>query len=189
VNDHTDDVRQQWAVVRPDLDTRPFGVVGRLGRLVAYFDDEMAGWLGEFGLNRANWDVLASLRRTGEPYTVSPTMLYRGAMRTSGAMTHRLRSLEREGLVMRTPDPTDGRSLLVTLTPRGLALVDDVIGVHLANEAGLLEALSPEEREQLAALAKKLLLGFEQRAKERQREGHPKPGPSLIDGEVRPPER
>jgi DNA-binding MarR family transcriptional regulator len=115
----------------------------------------------EHGLNRPAWDVLASLRRGGAPYRLTPTDLYRGLMRTSGTMTHTLARLERAGLIERVPDPGDGRSLLVALTRRGLALVDRVVPLHLDNERALLSPLSAHEQRQLAALLKKLLLAFE----------------------------
>jgi DNA-binding MarR family transcriptional regulator len=105
--------------------------------------------------------VLASLRRGGAPFRLSPTSLYVALMRSSGAMTHRLASLEAAGLIERVPDPDDGRSVLVELTPAGLALVDDVAPAHLANERRLLAALSADDQRQLIGLLRKLLRSFE----------------------------
>src|ERR671923_2393976 len=124
--DHVDHVREQWAAMRPDLDTTPVAVIARLGRATAYIDAGINARLAEFGLTREAWDVLASLRRAGAPFRLSPTQLYVALMRSSGAMTHRLGSLERAGLVKRVADPGDGRSSLVQLTGRGAALVDRV---------------------------------------------------------------
>ena len=73
------------------------------------------GDFARFGINRAAWDVLASLRRTGPPYRLSPTELYRDLMRTSGAITNQLHRLEGMGLVRRVPGLGDGRSILVEL--------------------------------------------------------------------------
>ena len=159
--DHVDHVRAQWAAVRPDLDTAPAAVIARLGRATAYIDAGVNARLGEFGLTREAWDVLASLRRAGPPHRLSPTELYRALMRSSGAMTHRVATLERAGLVQRVADPDDGRSVLVQLTPTGLALVDRVAAAHLSNEQALLRGLSPEEQTALAGLLRKLLRGFE----------------------------
>jgi DNA-binding MarR family transcriptional regulator len=105
--------------------------------------------------------VLASLRRCGPPYRLSPTELYLGLMRTSGAMTNRLRRLEAAGLVRRVIDPSDGRALLVELTDEGRALVDALAPLHLANERAMIAALSAREQEQLAGLLAKLLAAFE----------------------------
>jgi DNA-binding MarR family transcriptional regulator len=156
-----DRVRAVWAKARPELDTTPMAVVARVGRLARYLDGGLDELFARFGLQRISWDVLASLRRVGPPYQLSPTDLYRGLMRTSGAMTNRLHRLERMGLVSRVPDPADGRSTLVVLTPEGRELVDRVAQAHMDNERHLLAALSQEEQLQLADLLKKLLVSFE----------------------------
>lgn len=151
----------QWATVRPDVDTTPVGVIARLGRVTAFIDAGVNAKLGEFGLTREAWDVLASLRREGPPFRLSPTQLYMSLMRSSGAMTHRVAALERAGLVKRLPDPDDGRGLLVQLTADGLRLVDRVAPEHLANERRLLAALSTDEQRSLAGSLRKLLAAFE----------------------------
>src|SRR5690348_5407583 len=74
--DHVDAVRAQWTRVRPDLDTEPLAVVGRLGRAVGHLDRHLADFFARYGLTRAHWDVLAALRRSGPPYRLSPTVLY-----------------------------------------------------------------------------------------------------------------
>jgi DNA-binding MarR family transcriptional regulator len=161
--DHVSHVIEQWARVRPDLDTAPIGVIARLGRASAYVDAGIGANLAEFGLTRNSWDVLASLRRTGPPHRLSPTALYQSLMRSSGAMTHRLTELEQAGLVKRVPDPEDGRGMLVELTRKGLGLVDRAAPAHLATERALLAALNDDEQAALAALLSKLLRDFEQR--------------------------
>ena len=154
-------VRAQWKAEAPELDTRPVAVVARVGRLARYFDQGLDRLFAEYGLRRESWDVLASLRRTGAPYRLSPTQLYLGLMRTSGAMTNRLHRLERTGLITRVADPADGRGMLVELTPQGKRLVDEVAPAHLANERAMLAALTAEEQRTLAALLAKLLAGLE----------------------------
>jgi DNA-binding MarR family transcriptional regulator len=159
--DHVDRVRRLWAAQRPDLDTSPIEVVARLGRAARYVDQALADVFGRHGLGRADWDVLASLRRQGPPFALSPTELYRGLMRSSGAMSQRLASLERSGLVRRAMDPDDRRGVVVTLTPAGLELVDRIAAEHLANEERLLEPLTGEERRELAGLLRRLLIAYE----------------------------
>jgi DNA-binding MarR family transcriptional regulator len=161
-DDHVDHVRALWEQVRPDLDTSSVAVIARLGRAAAYLDAGINERLADFGLTRNSWDVLASLRRTGPPYRLSPTELYRALMRSSGAMTHRLGELERAGLITRVPDPADGRGLLVELTPKGLELVDRVAPAHLERERELLAPLTEHEQATLAALLRKRLRAFEQ---------------------------
>jgi DNA-binding MarR family transcriptional regulator len=160
--DHVDQVREQWRAVRPDLDTSPIAIVARVGRAAAYFDQAINEGMARHGLSRSSWDVLASLRRVGPPYELSPTDLYRGLMRTSGAMTNRLHGLERSGLIERVPDPGDGRSMLVRLTPHGCELVDEIAPQHMETERRLLAHLSAEEREQLETSLRRLLGTLEQ---------------------------
>lgn len=160
--DHVDRVREEWRRERPDIDTSPMEVVTRLGRVAAYFDQSINELLGHYGLARIHWDVLASLRRVGAPYELSPTELYRSLMRTSGAMTNRLRRLEDAGLIRRVPDPGDARGVLVRLTPRGRKLVDLVADRHMENERRLLEPLNSRERAELASHLRKLARSFEQ---------------------------
>jgi DNA-binding MarR family transcriptional regulator len=81
-------------------------------------------------------------------------------MLTSSGTTKRLDKLEDAGLITREPDPNDRRGTLIALTDKGRELIDGVTGAHLANEARLLAALTAEEREQLAALLRKLNLGL-----------------------------
>jgi DNA-binding MarR family transcriptional regulator len=159
--DHVDQVIAEWTREAPTLDLSTVAVVARLGRAVRYLDEGLDRLLGEFGLSRGSFDVLASLRRAGPPYRRSPTELYRTLMRTSGAMTHRLGKLEADGLIRRVPDPEDGRSVLVELTPEGRRLIEEVGPAHLENERRLLEPLSESERAALADLLRKLLLVFE----------------------------
>jgi DNA-binding MarR family transcriptional regulator len=159
--DHVDRVRDQWRAVRPELDTSPLAIVARVGRTAAFFDQSVNDLLGRHGLNRAAWDVLAGLRRQGPPYELSPTDLYRGLMRTSGAITNRLRRLEQAGLVERRPDPRDGRGVVVRLTERGCALVDEVAPAHMENEERLLAALSAADRAALERILRRLLRELE----------------------------
>lgn len=159
--DHVDRVRQLWEKEAPELDTSPIAVIARLGRAHAYVDRALHAVFAQYGLTRQSFDVLASLRRIGTPYQLTPTELYRALMRTSGAITHTLHQLEYAGLIERVPNENDGRSLLVVLTPAGVALVDRVGREHLANERGMLAPLTPEEQATLAALLRRLLIAFE----------------------------
>jgi DNA-binding MarR family transcriptional regulator len=160
-DDHVARVIAQWHDVRPDLDLAPLAVAARLGRAARYVDEGHDRFFAEHNLTRADWDVLAGLRRVGPPYRLSPTDLYRGLMRASGTVTHRLRRLEKAGLIERVPDPLDGRGMLVQLTESGLTLVDELAQLHMENEARMLEPLREREREQLSRLLAKLLRGFE----------------------------
>ncbi len=160
MQDRIDRILAQWRRERPDLDTRPMGLIGRIQRVAAALrprldeTHEISGLLGE------SFDVLASLRRSGPPFQLSPTELYREMMLTSGAMTNRIDRLEDAGLVTRRPDPDDRRGTLVRLTPKGKTLIDAATTKHVANEERLLSALTLGEQQQLADILRKLLLSL-----------------------------
>ncbi len=132
-------------------------VIGRLSRLTQLISGELRRTFGEHGLDSASFDVLATLRRSGPPYRLTPAELMRSAMVTSGAITQRLDRLEARGLVTRTPSESDGRSVLVALTGEGHALIDRALPDHVATEHRLLSALPPSERETLATALRALL--------------------------------
>ncbi|MDR6755365.1 DNA-binding MarR family transcriptional regulator [Mycoplana sp. BE70] len=159
--DHVDRILAQWNRERPDLDVGPMGVLGRFGRVRAHLSREIERVLAEHGLSGASFDVLATLRRSGAPYRLSPGDLLATAMVTSGTMTNRIDQLEKAGLVERVQNPQDGRSVLISLTSRGLALVDEAVTAHVENQHRLAAALSPAEQRELDALLRKFLTTFE----------------------------
>jgi len=160
MQDRIDRILAQWNRERPDLDTRAMGLVGRIQRAAGALRPRLDDTHGLSGLAGESFDVLASLRRSGRPYQLSPTQLYREMMLTSGAMTNRIDRLEDAGLVSRRPDPQDRRGTLVRLTAKGKALIDAATTEHVANEERLLAALSAREQLQLGELLRKLLLSL-----------------------------
>ncbi len=150
--DHVGRIMQQWRSERPDLDPSPIGIIGRLHRLADHLNSELRALFAEAGLSDGDFDVLATLRRSGPPYTLTPSELAASTMVTSGAISKRLDRLEREGLVTRQQCPDDGRSRKIVLTPEGRAVMDELVPRHLANERRLLEGLTDLEQTRLAAL-------------------------------------
>jgi DNA-binding MarR family transcriptional regulator len=159
--DHVDALVAQWREQRPDLDLAPMATIGRLGRLHALASARIESVLREHGLGIGEFDVLAALRRAGEPFAMAPSALARLVMLTAAGMTNRVDRLVAAGLVEREPDPDDRRSVVVRLTPEGRTLVDGAVTDHVANEARLLEPLSERERETLDRLVRKLVAGLE----------------------------
>ncbi len=159
--DHVSSILTQWAAERPDLDVSPMGIVGRISRLSLVVEKELEPIFVQFGLNHWSFDMLATLRRAGAPYQLSPTELFRSMMVTSGTMTNRIDRLTEKGYVRRVADPEDRRGILVELTQQGLELIDRALISHVANEARLLQPLSLEEQRTLATLLSKWLSSLE----------------------------
>jgi DNA-binding MarR family transcriptional regulator len=159
--DRVDRILEQWRRERPDLDVEPMGLLGRLSRLRTHLSREVERTFQGLGLTSASFDVLATLRRSGPPYRLSPGDLLATMMITSGTMTNRIDQLEKAGLVERLTNPDDRRSVLISLTPQGLDLVDRAVTVHVANQHRLTELLPAEDRKALDALLGKFLAQFE----------------------------
>jgi DNA-binding MarR family transcriptional regulator len=145
---------EQWRAVHPDLDTAPMAVVGRVHRLSRAVAARVEEHFRASGVNRGDYDVLASLRRSGG--TSTPGGLGAGLLLSSAGVTGRVDRLERAGLVRRQPDPLDGRGVVVELSAEGRALVDRLVHEDMARQAVWLEALSERERATLIRLLGKL---------------------------------
>ena len=160
VQDGVDRVLEQWRRERPDLDHSPVGIVGRVSRLARELEARLEPVYRAHGLEPGWHDVIATLRRTGPPYSLRPTDFSQHLMITSSGITKRLDKLEQAGLIRRDPDPADRRGTLITLTEAGRELIDTLTAAHLANERRILAALSQDEQDRLAGLLRKLLLGL-----------------------------
>ncbi len=150
--DHVAEVLEQWARERPDVDVSPMAVIGRLSRVARRIEALLGENFAAQGIDAATFDVLATLRRSGAPYTLSPKDLVETSMVTSSAIAQRLNKLEAERLIERTSNQRDGRGKLVHLTDAGRSIVDSVLPAHVAAEREFLQDLSPEQQNTLAAL-------------------------------------
>lgn len=150
---------EQWARQRPRLDTGPMVLLGRLSEAdLVITRHRLNPVFAAFGLQPGEFDVLATLRRSGTPYAMTPTDLYEAAMISSGSMTNRIDRLAKAGLVERRRNPADGRGTLVALTAEGLAVIERAIEAHVANQREIVKGLTPQEQHQLSALLAKLIV-------------------------------
>ncbi len=161
-SDPVDRILLQWQRERPDLDVSPMGIIGRMGRLAKHLERAIQETFAEFGLTAGEFDVLAALRRSGQPYRLTPTELFNMLMVSSGTMTHRIDRLEQAELVERVPDPSDRRGTLIVLTDKGFTLIEQAVAAHVSNEHRILSVLEKTEREALILLLRKLLISFEE---------------------------
>ena len=161
--DRVDEMVAEWQRERPDLGPAlgAMGTIGRIGRLAVLGTRVVEAGMAEHGLSVADFDVLAALRRSGEPYELKPSDLSRTLMLSPAGMTSRLDRLEQAGYVDRRMDPDDRRSFLVRLNDAGRAKVDEAVTDHVAREDALLKALGRGEREALDDLLRRLVLSIE----------------------------
>ncbi|QYK05193.1 MarR family winged helix-turn-helix transcriptional regulator [Shewanella zhangzhouensis] len=159
--DAVDKILAQWAKEKPDMDTLSMGVMGRLARLTKHLEQEIALCHKAYGLKPGEFDVLATLRRSGAPYRLTPSDLLSAMMLTSGAMTNRLDRLEAKGFIAREHCQKDRRSVEVCLTPKGISTLAQVLSRHVETQNRVLSKLSRDEQLLLSRLLKDWLAHFE----------------------------
>lgn len=161
-SDPVDKILLQWQKERPDLDASPMGIVGRIARLHKYLQKSLGEVFAEYGLNPGEFDVLATMRRNGAPYQLTPTELYNSMMVSSGTMTNRIDKLEQRGLVERLADVRDRRGTLISLTDKGFDLIEKAVESHVDNAHRILSALEKSELEDFAGVMRQLLVSLEE---------------------------
>ncbi len=158
-HDAVDRITSQWNAVRPDIDVSPINVIGRVSRLSRLVDRRLGENFARYGIEAWMYDVLATLRRSGEPYELTAGDLVRQTMVTTGAITNRIDRLEQRGLVERA-SADDRRKVIVRLTKQGLDAVEEVVVDHMATERQILADLSSRQQQDLAHLLRKTLLAL-----------------------------
>lgn len=159
--DTIDELQKDWSEQRPDLDPEPMGVILRIQALAKILGEQTSLRLQEYNLQWWQYDVLSTLRRQGEPFTLPATALAESAMLTSGAMTNRIDRLEELDLVRRMKDPHDGRKVLVRLTDKGLKLIEGATEARFETAMDALESLNARQRSSLANLLRLVLTAQE----------------------------
>ena len=161
MSDEVDALIEAWRAQRGDLELEPMHIWSRIDRLGRLLADRRKAAFQSHDIEGWEFDVLAALRRAGEPHTLTPGQLLKETFVTSGTMTNRLDQLEKAGLIERSHNPDDRRGVIIALTQKGFALVDEAVTAHVENEHRLLEGLNTEERAALDGLLRKFLREFE----------------------------
>ncbi|WP_377267992.1 MarR family winged helix-turn-helix transcriptional regulator [Peterkaempfera sp. SMS 1(5)a] len=150
--DAVDRILHEWSVQRPDVDASAMAVFGRLHRCFLRYQGQIGRVLEQHGINIAAFDVLAALRRAGEPYRRTAGDLAAAGLISTAGISLRADRLEKAGLIVRERDDEDRRIVYLRLTPKGLAVVDEAVSDHFANELDMLAGLSQAQRDRLAQL-------------------------------------
>lgn len=116
-----------WRRERPDLDHAGLAITLRIRSLAMLIDRYIAELADELELDLKDLMLLFALRRSGEPYCMRPTDVFRLLKVTSGAATYRADKLVERGVANRIPDPKDRRGQLIQLSEEGMRLVDIAI--------------------------------------------------------------
>ena len=159
--DAVDQIAAQWQIEKPELPTEAMVTLGRLKRCSVLYQPLLEAVFSRFELTSWEFDVLATLRRSGQPYSLTPTALFSALMVTSGTMTHRLKTLESKGWIVRESSPEDARQKRVRLTEDGLARIDQALPAHVCNMENILATMPADTRNQLDDALRQLLSVFE----------------------------
>ena len=160
MRDEVDRLVSDWKRERPDLDFSPLEVLSRITRIARHLDIARRNAFAE--LDTSGFDVLAALRRAGDPHQLTPGQLIQETMVTSGTMTNRLDRLEEMNLITRQSDPRDGRGSIVTLTKSGMKAVDTAMEDLLGREREFLKTLSKTDLKELASLLSAIAAPFDE---------------------------
>jgi DNA-binding MarR family transcriptional regulator len=156
--DRIDERRAQWAQELPSVDTTGMAILGRARWITLKVRPPIEAVFAGAELDTGEFDVLATLLRSGPPYRLRPTELYRSLMISSGGLTDRLSRLQKAGLIRRGEPEGDARSLPVELTKEGRKRAAAAFREDMRLEADLLAGLSAEEKRALEGLLRKLML-------------------------------
>jgi DNA-binding MarR family transcriptional regulator len=143
---------QQWRRERPDLDLGPLGLFAGLAHVYWLTEPRIEKLMVLHGLTRGTFDVLTVLRRAGSPYALSPKQLAQSLVLSRAGITSRLDKLEARKLIVRLPEPLDGRGLKIQLTQAGVRVLDTVLPQLLAAERALLAGLTAKQASKLTRL-------------------------------------
>jgi len=149
------ELRQQQKQHWPEMHRAATPAILRIIRAGDRFMKETEAALQTCQLTRAEFDVLATLRRQAPPYQLSPTELCKAMLFSSGGLTKVLYRLQSANLVLRPSNPDDGRSLLVQLSPEGIALEGKLCATIAELHQARIAKLSPAEQTTLNQLLKK----------------------------------
>ncbi|NMH66502.1 MarR family winged helix-turn-helix transcriptional regulator [Shewanella salipaludis] len=161
MEDHVKRVEHQWSKEMPEVSLRGMCILARARRITLAARPQIEAIFSKHGLDTGQFDVLATLRRSGAPFSLRPTELFQTLMITSSGLTDRLHRLTKLGYVSRQADPNDKRSSLVQLTYEGRAVIEAAFAEDMALENQIVDALTEKEQKQLVALLAKLARSIE----------------------------
>ncbi len=156
-HDIIDQLVSEWKIERPELNCDAMHIVGRIIKLGKILEKRASNVLKENEIYYTDLDVLATIRRSGKPYELSPKRLMETVLITSGAMTALLDRLSKLDLIYRAPDLKDGRVKLAGLTKKGIKVIDKAILQRFDEATQSVDKLSSRERDQLTKLLRKFL--------------------------------
>jgi MarR family transcriptional regulator, organic hydroperoxide resistance regulator len=136
-----------------ELDDRLLSRYFRTANLLASLNTR---WLAELNITSQQWSVLGSLSRPRVDAGMTVNQLSDYLMVSRQNLTNVLDRLDKRGFTVRAPDPKDGRTKRVQLTPKGRRLIAKILPCLADFYTVALEGFSESERRTFMALLDRL---------------------------------
>lgn len=136
-----------------EKEVRTLNTFIKLMRSTESLNNRLNMHLSENNLTVSQFGVLEALLHVGPQ---NQRELGARLLKSGGNISMVIDNLCKSGWVERTPDPTDRRAMIISLTDAGETFIKDFFPKHLERIVGEFDILDPEELEQLGALAKKV---------------------------------
>ena len=159
--DSVDLIAKQWEAIDKDLIHEANWIFLRLYKLSREIETFHCKIVKEFGITFADYDLLVTLFRMGEPYSLSPTQLFKELLVTSGTMTYQIDRLVTKKLIKRLKNPDDRRSVVIHLTPQGLEKIKLMYKILPKIRKDFLTDMSLKDQKMLNQLLREILIKFE----------------------------
>ncbi|NUR96507.1 MAG: MarR family transcriptional regulator [Kribbellaceae bacterium] len=155
-DDPVDRLIASWGQELPEVLYPSSELTKRILVLSGLLNEATRRVLRDLELTTAEFDVIVSLRRSGTPYRQKPSDLSRSLLLSTGGTSNVTNQLARRGLVVREPDPADGRGTQIRLTDEGVALAEKAVKASSAAHHELWSRLPDEVVEQATAALRAL---------------------------------
>src|SRR5215472_9036197 len=141
-----------WLNAREDRAWRAF--MHARHQLNSYLNQQL---LQDSGLSEADYEILAVLSEHAAGQLPAQDL---GALVRweKSRLSHQVRRMQERGLVVREPNPADGRSAMIRLLPAGRRAIEDAAPQHVHNvRRHFVDLFTPAELDTLAALNERVL--------------------------------
>ena len=150
------EIAAAWRRELPGARTESIEVITPVWRIAKVLADDRRRTLAALGVDPSTLDLLSVIRRAGPPYELTTREIASRTLVTPGAVSQRVARAELSGLVQRASSSASRRAVAVRLTDAGHALIEATVRQLLEHEAGLIGALTADERAALTGLLAKL---------------------------------
>lgn len=127
--------------------------VVRLERVRLNMINQTVNYLSNYDLTFNQFKVLEVLYHRGDLNIGAITKL---TMSTPGNITVVIKNLKRDGWITAIKDPNDNRASILTITPKGIEVIEEVFPSHAKKLTDYMEVLDDEELDTLYELLNKV---------------------------------